>query len=189
MNKKAKKVSGERVLEGKLLTVEVDQVIEPGAVEPARREVVRHRGAAAVIPCLPGGKIILVRQYRYAPDAYLWEVPAGVIESDESPEVCAARELAEETGCRQGSLSLLASLHCSPGFSDEVVHLFRADNLERGEADPEPSEKLEIREFAIREALEMIASGEITDSKTVAAVMLVARDNPGNNLDKIAGFP
>ena len=164
MNKKAKKVSGERVLEGKLLTVEVDQVIEPGAVEPARREVVRHRGAAAV------------RQYRYAPDAYFWEVPAGVIESHESPEVCAARELAEETGCRQGSLSLLVSLHCSPGFSDEVVHLYRADRVKRGDADPEPSERLEVREFVILDALNMIDAGAITDSKTVAAIMLVARD-------------
>ena len=176
MTKKAKKISGKRVLEGKLLTVEVDQVIEPGATEPARREVVRHRGAAAVIPCLPGGKIVLVRQYRYAPDAYLWEVPAGVIEKGESPEACATRELVEETGCRPGTLSLLARLHSSPGFSDEVVHLYRADRIIHGDADPEPSEKLEVREFVIFDALNMIDAGAITDSKTIAAIMLVARD-------------
>ena len=75
-----KKISGERVFSGKLIAVDVDQVIEPEASKPARREVVRHAGAAAVVPCLPGAKILLVRQYRYAPDSYLWEIPAGILE-------------------------------------------------------------------------------------------------------------
>jgi len=182
---KAKKVSGKRVLEGRLLTVEVDQVIEPGAAEAARREVVRSPGAAAAIPCLPGEKIVLVRQYRYAPDDYFWEVPAGLLEKGEAPEDCARRETAEETGYRAGRLSLLARLHTSPGFSDEVIHLYRADSLEPGEPNPEPSERLEVREFVIFEALDMIAAGAITDSKTIAAVLLVARDicpKAGRNL-------
>ncbi|MBN2290588.1 MAG: NUDIX hydrolase [Candidatus Glassbacteria bacterium] len=176
MSGKAKKVSGRKVLEGKLLTVEVDQVVEPGASGPARREVVRHSGAAAVIPCLPGGRIVLVRQYRYAPDAFLWEVPAGVLEKGESPEDCARRELAEETGFQAGSLSLLVRLLSSPGFSDEVIHLYRADRLIHGEADPEPSEKLEIGQFDIFEALRMVAAGTITDAKTIIAVLLAARE-------------
>jgi ADP-ribose diphosphatase len=184
MSKKAKKISGERILEGRLLTVEVDQVIEPGADKPARREVVRHQGASAVIPCLPGGRIVLVRQYRYAPDTFLWELPAGIIDKGESPEECARRELIEETGFRPGSLSLLSSIYSSPGFSDEVIHLFRADRLVSGKACPEPSESLEIKEFSILQALDMIAAGAITDSKTIIGILLTARD-----ICPVAGSP
>jgi len=164
------------VLEGKLLNLDVDQVIEPHASRPARREVVRHPGAAAAVPCLPGAKIVLVRQYRYAPDTWLWEIPAGILEPDETPEHCAARELSEETGYRAGRLSLLATLHSSPGFSDEVISIFRADGLKPGEARPDPGESFEVRIFDILEAVEMIARGEITDSKTVAGILLAARD-------------
>jgi ADP-ribose pyrophosphatase len=172
---KAKKLSGERVLAGKLLNLDVDQVIEPHSSYPARREVVRHPGAAAVVPCLPGAKIVLVRQYRYALDTWLWEIPAGILEPDEKPKDCAARELSEETGYRAGRLSLLATLHSSPGFSDEVISIFRAEGLEAGEAKPDPGESLEVRIFDTLEAVEMIARGEITDSKTVAGILLAAR--------------
>ena len=129
-----------------------------------------------MIPVLPGGRVVLVRQYRYAPDMFLWEVPAGVIEKGESPEECARRELIEETGCRPSSLSLLARVHSSPGFSDEVIHLFRADCHTRGESNPEPSERLEVKEFSIFQALDMISAGAITDSKTILAVLTAARD-------------
>ena len=176
MNKKAKKVSGEQIMKGRLLTVEVDQVIEPGADKPSRREVVRHQGASAVIPCLPGGRIVLIRQYRYAPDTFLWELPAGLIDQGESPEECARRELIEETGFRAGSLSLLCSIYSTPGYSDELIHLFRAERLVSGQASPEPSERLEIKEFSILQALDMISAGAITDSKTIIAILITARD-------------
>ena len=172
MDRKAKKISGERVLAGRLLNLDVDQVIEPHCSHPARREVVRHPGAAATVPCLPGAKIVLVRQYRYAPDTWLWEIPAGILEPDEDPQDCAARELTEETGYRAGRLSLLTTLHSSPGFSDEVIHLFRAEELKPGEAKPDPGENLEVRIFNVSEAVGMIARGEITDSKTVAGILL-----------------
>jgi len=176
LERKAKKLSGERVLAGKLLNLDVDQVIEPHSTQPVRREVVRHPGATAVVPCLPEAKIVLVRQYRYAPDTWLWEIPAGILEPDEEPEDCAARELIEETGYEAGKLSLLATLHSSPGFSDEVIFLFRAESLKPGEAKPDQEESFEVRTFNILEALEMIARGEITDSKTVSGILLLARD-------------
>jgi len=169
---KAKKISGERVLAGRLLNLDVDQVIEPYCSHPARREVVRHPGAAAAVPFLPGAKIVLVRHYRYAPDTWLWEIPAGILEPDEDPQDCAARELAEETGYRAGRLKPLATLHSSPGFSDEVIHLFLAEELKPGEAKPDPGENLDVGIFNISEAVEMIARGEITDSKTVAGILL-----------------
>lgn len=173
---KARKVTGERLLLGKLLSLDVDQVIEPGHTEPARREVVRHPGAAAVVPCLPGGKVILVRQYRYAPDDYFWEIPAGILREGEDPAAAAARELAEETGYRAGSLTGIATLHSAPGFCDEVVHLFRADSLTAGEPNLDDEERLTVREFTILNALDMIAEGLITDSKTVSGLLLTARD-------------
>ncbi|HUU27281.1 MAG TPA: NUDIX hydrolase [archaeon] len=176
MGGKAKRVSGERVFEGQLLAVDVDQVIEPETDSPARREVVRHQGAAAVVPCLPGAKIILVRQYRYPPDTYLWEIPAGILEPGEKPEECAERELREETGYNLGLLKPLAWLHSSPGFSDEVIHLFRADNIKPGTARPDPEERLEVKAFDLLEAVDMISEGRITDSKTIAGILLVARN-------------
>jgi ADP-ribose pyrophosphatase len=171
-----KKISGERVFSGKLIAVDVDQVIEPEASKPARREVVRHAGAAAVVPCLPGAKILLIRQYRYAPDSYLWEIPAGILEPGEKPENCAARELTEETGYTAEKIEFLARIHSSPGFSDEVVHLFRADNIRPGTARPDPEEHLEVRAFDILEAIDLISAGLITDSKTVSGILLAARD-------------
>jgi ADP-ribose pyrophosphatase len=172
----ATKVSGERVLAGKLLSVDVDYVIEPGTERPARREVVRHPGAVAVVPCLPGAAIVLVRQYRYAPDTFLWEIPAGTLEPGEAPESAAARELIEETGYRPGRLTPLARLHSSPGFSNELIHLFRADSLSAGESSPDDEERITVKTFDILDALDMISEGLITDSKTVSGILLVARD-------------
>ncbi len=173
---KAKKVSGERVLRGWLLSVDVDQVVEPGTETPARREVVRHPGAAAVLACLPGNRVILVRQYRYAPDKYFWEVPSGRLEDGEDPLEAARRELAEETGYTAQDMTPLASLHSSPGCSDEVIHLFQATRLSSGQSSPDPQERIEVREFNLTEALEMVSEGLITDSKTVCAILLAARD-------------
>ncbi|MEA2062278.1 MAG: NUDIX hydrolase [Gemmatimonadota bacterium] len=171
---KGKKISGERVLDGRLLRVDVDQVIEPGTDSSARREVVRNLKAAAVIPCLPGKKIVLIYQYRYALDKKIWEIPAGLIEQGESPDQCAARELAEETGYRAGRITPLVRINSSPGFSDEVIHIFRAERLTPGPANPDPGENIETRELEIARALEMIADGTITDAKTIIAILMVA---------------
>ncbi len=164
------------MLDGWLLKVDVDQVIEPGHSAAVRREVVRHPGASAVVACLPGGKIVLVRQYRYALNEYVWEVPAGRLEPGEDPLEAARRELAEETGYTAREMTFMAKLYSSPGCSDEVVHLYRAEGLVPGEPSPDPQERLEVRQFDILEALDLIAAGQITDSKTVSAILLAGRD-------------
>lgn len=173
---KAEKICTTRAFTGKIINIDIDWITDPPSALRVRREVVRHPGAVAIIPCLPGAKIVLVRQYRYPIDKWIWEIPAGLLEPNEKPEDCAARELAEETGYRARNLSLLATLHSSPGFCDEVVYLFFADNLKPGKAKPDTEESFEVKTFSILEVLEMISRGEITDSKTVNGILLVAHD-------------
>lgn len=164
------------VFDGRLLRVTVDRVSLPGGGR-AEREVVRHPGAAAVLPLFEGSggaTVVLVRQYRHAAGEALWEVPAGTLEPGEEPEDCARREVEEEAGLRPGRLEPLAALYTSPGFTDERVHLFLAPNPERGTPSPEEGEEIELRELPLEEALGMVGSGEIRDGKSVAALLLAA---------------
>lgn len=168
------RVDGRVVFEGRLVRVAVDRVRLPDGGR-AEREVVRHPGAAAVLPVFEGPRgprVILVRQFRYATGEALWEVPAGTLEPGEDAEACARRELEEETGLRPGRLEALTALYTSPGFTDERVDVFLAADPERGRPRPEAEEELERRELPLREALAMVERGEIRDAKTVAALLL-----------------
>ena len=138
-------------------------------------ELLRHPGASAVVPFLDDERILLIRQYRFAADATIWEIPAGKREPDEPPEVCAARELEEETGYRAGRLERTGEILTTPGFSDECIHLFCAYELSRGNEAREPSELIELRDVQLSEAIAMIQRGEITDSKTVVALYHAGR--------------
>lgn len=165
------------VFDGRLLEVCVDGVEIPGGGR-AEREVVRHPGASAVLPVFPAGgdgrsepAVLLVEQYRYAAGRSLLEIPAGTLEPGEDACDCARRELREETGLRGGELRSLGALYTSPGFTDEVVHLFVATDAERGEPSPEAGETLRCRELALSEALERAERGEIADAKTVCALL------------------
>lgn len=137
--------------------------------------VLRHPGAAAVVPFRDPDTVVLLRQYRYASGATLWEVPAGKLEAGESPERCAARELEEETGYASTNLSRLGQILTTPGFTDEVIHLFRADDLRTGTLALDDDEWLRPVEVAFSEALAMIDRGEITDAKTVCALLHAER--------------
>ena len=144
----------------------------------AEREVVRHPGASAVLPVFAAGgegrwqpSVLLVEQYRYAAGRWLLEIPAGTLEPGEDAGACARRELREETGLRGGELRSLGTVYTSPGFTDEVVHLFVATDAERGEPSPEVGETLRCRELALTEALERVERGEIADAKTVCALL------------------
>jgi ADP-ribose pyrophosphatase len=171
----AKVLSRRRIYDGKVLALDVDEVEEPGGVRAAR-EVVRHRGSVATLAVRDDGRVVLVRQYRYAVNAAVWELPAGRLDPGEAPEAGAARELEEETGFRAGSIERISTFYTTPGFCDEVMHLFRATGLVDVGARPEADERIETRSFTLDEARTMIASGEVREGKTLVALLLeVAR--------------
>lgn len=176
-----RRIDRRSVFRGRLLQVDVDRVRLPDGRE-VERELVRHPGAAGVLPCFPGGRdgsgraeVVLVRQYRHAAGTELWEIPAGTLEEGESPEVCAARELEEEAGLVARELRLLGSVLTSPGFTDERIHLYLALDPDPGEARPEPGESLTPETLPLARALAMTEAGEVEDAKTVTALLLAAR--------------
>jgi ADP-ribose pyrophosphatase len=135
-------------------------------------ELLEHPGASAVLPFLDPQRVVLLRQYRFATRGEIWEVPAGKRDPGEDPHSCAGRELLEETGYAAERLTPLGRILTAPGFTDEVIHLFRADGLRAGEHQREPSELIELCEFSFDEALAMVLRGEIIDVKTIAALFL-----------------
>ncbi len=162
-----------RVHTGKVLDLDVDVVQEPGGVRGVR-EVVRQRGSVAALPVLHDGRVVLVRQYRYAVDALVWELPAGRRDAGESPEEGAGRELEEEVGLRAAALEPLLTFWTTPGFCDEVMHLFRATGLTPVPPRPEADERIEQAAFTVDEAMAMVRRGEIREGKTLVALLLEA---------------
>ena len=138
-------------------------------------ELVRHPGAAAVVPFVDAERILMIRQYRFAVGGVIWEVPAGKLDPGEAPEACAARELEEETGYRAGRIERTGEILTTPGFTDERIWLFCAWELEAGRAAREPAELIELCEVELSRALEMIQRGEIVDAKSIVALWHAAR--------------
>ncbi len=166
------------MFKGRLLELCVDRVRLSDGTE-TEREIVHHPGAAAIVALEegPGTEpgVHLLRQYRYAVGAVLWEIPAGIVEPGETPEVCARRELREETGLLAGTLERLLTIHTSPGFSDERVELFLARALEQTEPDLEEGETVEVHRLPLSRCLELIEDGAITNGIAVAGLLRVAR--------------
>jgi ADP-ribose pyrophosphatase len=165
------KLSSRRVYDGTLVKLDVDEVEEPGGVR-ATREVVRHAGSVAALPVNDDGTLILVRQYRYAVGQALWELPAGKLDGNETPEAGIQRELREEIGRRATNLEPIARFYTTPGFCDEVMHLFRATGLVADQAKADEDERIEIGTFTLAEAEAMVASGALQEGKTLVAVLL-----------------
>ncbi len=174
----ARVLNHQRLYEGRVLDLDLDDVEEPGGVR-GRREVVRQRGSVAALPVHEDGRVTLVRQYRYAVDALVWELPAGRRDPGETPEEGARRELEEEVGLRAGVLEPLSTFWTTPGFTDEVMHLFRATALAPVPPRPEADERIETGVFSLAEAESMIRRGEIREGKTLVALLLELRRRAG----------
>jgi ADP-ribose pyrophosphatase len=172
-------ISSQRIYSGRVLDLDVDQVRFPdGSI--GSLELIRHSGAAAVVPFLdppgdPDPRILLLRQFRYAADTFLYEIPAGRLEEGEPPMECARRELREEAGCEAQSLASLGGFFTTPGFIDEFIYLFAATGLTRGVARPEADEFIHPVSHPLRSALGMIERGEIVDGKTIVALFMADR--------------
>lgn len=172
------RIGGERLWQHRFLDAHLDRVRFPDGSE-GEQVLIHHPGAAAVVPILgdPSSgdpQVLLLRQYRYATGGTLWEIPAGRLEEGEAPIDCARRELLEETGCRCERLEPLTWLWTTPGFTNERIYLFLATGLTRGKAAREPDEFIEVVAKPISAALELIRAGEITDAKTMVALLYVA---------------
>ena len=160
--------------EGLILDVHVDSVSLPnGSV--AKREIVDHPGGVTILPMDADGNVYCVRQYRYAFSTEMLEVPAGKLEPGEEPLSAALRELSEETGIAAGRIDFLGSFPMSPGFCTEVLHLYLARELSFGEAHLDVDELLDVETHTLAELLDMVMRGEVTDAKTVIAVLMAAR--------------
>lgn len=165
-------LSTTRLYEGKIINLRRDTVLLPSGRE-ATREVIEHPGAVAVVPVLPDGRILMVRQFRHPVDAILLEIPAGKLDKGEDPDACALRELEEETGYRAGSMVRRASIFTTPGFTDEVIHVYVARDLVKTALNPDEDEFLEVRAYEQEDIRLMIRGGQIRDSKTITAFYLL----------------
>ncbi len=171
-------LSSHRVYTGRVINLDVDTVRFPDG-STGEMEMIRHPGAAAVIPFAsdPGGPdptILLLRQYRYATGGPLWEIPAGRLGPGEEPPACARRELLEEAGVTAGRLERLTTIWTTPGFTDEAIHLFWAGDLRTGSHAREADEFIEVVPRPLTEVLAGIRDGEIRDAKTVVAILYMA---------------
>lgn len=166
-----KTVSSEIGYKGNFLTLKKDIALLPNG-HKAGREYIVHPGASAIVALTADGSLILEKQYRYPIKSLTLEIPAGKRDGDEDPLVCAKREFAEETGYEALSWTKIGSIATTVGFSDEIIHLFLAKDLKEGSQHTDEDEFINIVQIPFNEVISMIKSGEITDAKTICAVMM-----------------
>ena len=175
---RAGRIGSRRVYTGRIINLDVDTVRFPDG-STGEMEMIRHPGAAAVLPVLSEPRsgdpnVLLIHQYRYAAGGAVWEVPAGRLEPGEDPAACARRELLEEAGVTSGRIEPLTTIYTTPGFTDETIHLFAAYDLTTAEHRRESDEFIEVVPLAMSRVLGMIRDGEIRDSKTLVTVLFFA---------------
>ncbi len=168
------RVEGERLFSGAVFDLEVDRVKLPNG-RIATRELIRHKGAVAIVPLFPDGTVAVEEQFRYAVGRIMIEIPAGKLDApDEDREAAARRELREETGLTAGKLICLGDYFGSPAIVDERITLYLATELSEGERDLDDDEFLSVKRIPLEELTDAIVRGEITDGKTQAALARVA---------------
>lgn len=171
---RAKVLSSKIVYRGKVFNVRQDRVIEPGSIE-ATRDVIIHNGSVVLLPILPDGRILMVRQYRHTIEEFLLEVVAGRIEPGESWIAAARRELAEETGYRAKRVQKMMYFYATPGFVRERMVAYVATGLTPGKTNPDADEVIEPEPYTLKALLDMIRTGKIHDAKSVSCILYYAR--------------
>ena len=164
-------VQRNRVYESRIFDVEECRFTTSGG-EPVDRSVVRHPGAVLIVPVLEDDQLVLIRNWRVAVEASLWEFPAGTLEPGEPPLTTATRELAEETGYRAETVQPLGTFYTSPGFADEQMHVFEASGLIAGPQQLEAHEEIEVQPHAVEDVMRMVTDGQLVDGKSIAALHL-----------------
>ena len=175
-----KKIDSKNLFTGKVIKLYLDNVMLPNK-KIATREKVSHPGAVGIVPVNKESKLILVEQYRYPVESTLLEIPAGKLDKGEDPADCAGRELHEEIGATGGKLIHLASFYTSPGFSDEILHLYLATDFERKENKLDEDEFLHVYVMDLGDTVSLIKKGKIMDAKTIIGIFL-ARDYLSKNI-------
>jgi len=177
--KKTGAISKRRVYTGRVVSLDVDTVrFLNGTV--GELEMLRHPGASAVVPFLSDRNdadpmLLLIRQYRYATEGDIYEIPAGRLDPGEEPEACAIRELREETGYSARNIDYLTTFFTTPGFTDEKIHIYIADATEPGTTALEADEVLQLTPMAFSKALDLIKSGQIVDGKSIIGLLFTAQ--------------
>ena len=166
----AGRLTRREVFDGRIVRLSVDRVRLPNG-NVVELELIRHPGAAAVVPLDARGNVLLIRQYRYASGGWLLEVPAGKLDAGEAPESCALRELEEETGHRAARIVPMGPIWTTPGFTDEQIWLFLATELTETTASPQGDEVITVERLPLARAIEMAARGDISDAKSVCALL------------------
>jgi ADP-ribose pyrophosphatase len=162
------------IYEGRVFRMVRENVtLDNGAT--AELDFIEHPGAAAIVPLLETGEVVLVRQYRHALKGYIWEIPAGTLDPGESPPACARRELIEETGYTAAHWRELGAITPVPGYSDERVFLFLAEKLCPAAQELDPDEVLAVHRVPLPKAMDMITTGEIRDAKSICGLLLAQR--------------
>nr|WP_312576282.1 NUDIX hydrolase [Sedimentibacter sp.] len=163
-------VKSEKIFEGKVINLRVDTV-ELQNQKYAKREIVEHKGASAVIAINDENELILVKQYRKAVEDFLFELPAGKINVAEEPRECALRELKEETGYEAKMITKVYEIYSTPGFSNEKIYLFRAEGLTYTATNFDEDEEIEVINISKDQAKKMLETGKITDGKTLVGIL------------------
>jgi len=174
MNYEEKMISKKHIYQGNIISIESQTVELPDGRE-ATRDVVLHPGASVIIPLSEEGELYMVKQYRKPIDSVSLEIPAGKLDQGEDPLVCAERELREETGLSADSIRHMISIHSTPGFSNEILHMYLATGLKEGELCADEDEFITSEKMPVDILVNMVMTGEITDAKSIIGILLAER--------------